>query len=139
MANYESHFGETSMGRQRDVVLSINEFCFLQNKTNGSIKSHVGPLTMTISAQEALVVFDEKTKKFTEVSDFERAKQLFVSAPEGWYVILKNPTANNQYPEAAKANISPSSITIGKKVNIPGPVSVASYTRAKRYWLERSL
>ena len=127
MANYDSHFGDTSMGRQRDVVLSINEFCFLQNKTNGSIKSHVGPLTMTISAQEALVVFDEKTKKFTEVSDFERAKQLFVSAPEGWYVILKNPTADNQYPEAAKANISPSSITIGKKVNIPGPISFALY------------
>ena len=128
MANYDSHFGDTAMGRQRDVVLSINEFCFLQNKTNGSIKSHVGPLTMTISAQEALVVFDEKTKKFTEVSDFERAKQLFVSAPEGWYVILKNPTADNQYPEAAKANISPSSITIGKKVNIPGPVSFAFKT-----------
>lgn len=121
------NYTDNSMGRQRDVVLSINEFCFLQNKTNGSIKSHVGPLTMTISAQEALVVFDEKTKKFTEVSDFERAKQLFVSAPEGWYVILKNPTADNQYPEAAKANISPSSITIGKKVNIPGPVSFALY------------
>ena len=127
MASYDSFHGESTMGRQRDVVLSINEFCFLQNKTNGSIKSHVGPLTMTISAQEALVVFDEKTKKFTEVSDFERAKQLFVSAPEGWYVILKNPTADNQYPEAAKANISPSSITIGKKVNIPGPVSFALY------------
>ena len=127
MANYDSHFGDTAMGRQRDVVLSINEFCFLQNKTNGSIKSHVGPLTMTISAQEALVVFDEKTKKFTEVSDFERAKQLFVSAPEGWYVILKNPTSDNQYPEAAKANVSPASITIGKKVNIPGPVSFALY------------
>ena len=127
MASYDSFHGESTMGRQRDVVLSINEFCFLQNKTNGSIKSHVGPLTMTISAQEALVVFDEKTKKFTEVSDFERAKQLFVSAPEGWYVILKNPTADNQYPEAAKANISPSSITIGKKVNIPGPISFALY------------
>ena len=75
MASYDSFHGESTMGRQRDVVLSINEFCFLQNKTNGSIKSHVGPLTMTISAQEALVVFDEKTKKFTEVSDFERAKQ----------------------------------------------------------------
>ena len=127
MANYGEHYGESAMGRQRDVVLSINEFCFLQNKTNGSIKSHVGPLTMTISAQEALVVFDSKTKKFVEVSDFEKAKQLFVSAPEGWYVILKNPTADNQYPEAAKANISPSSITVGKKVNIPGPISFALY------------
>ena len=44
--------------QQRDLVLSINEFCFLQNKTNGSIKSQVGPLTTTISQQEALVTFN---------------------------------------------------------------------------------
>jgi len=31
-----------AVNRQRDLVLAINEFCFLQNKTNGSIKSHVG-------------------------------------------------------------------------------------------------
>ena len=109
------------------MVLSINEFCFLQNKTNGNIKTHVGPLTMTISAQEALVTFDEKTKKFVETTDFERAKQLFVSAPEGWYVILKNPTTDGQYPEAGKANTSPSTIVIGKKVNIQGPTSFALY------------
>ena len=112
--------------QQRDLVLSINEFCFLQNKTNGSIKSQVGPLTTTISQQEALVTFNTKTKKFEECLDFEKAKQLFVSAPEGWYVILKNPTANGEYPENGKANTSPS-IKIGTKVNIPGPTSFALY------------
>ena len=113
--------------QQRDVVLSINEFCFLQNKTNGSIRSHVGPLTMTISAQEALVTFNERTKKFEETSNFEVAKQLFVSAPEGWYIVLKNPTTDGVYPEAGKANNSPSTIKIGTKVNIPGPISFALY------------
>lgn len=112
--------------QQRDLVLSINEFCFLQNKTNGSIKSQVGPLTTTISQQEALVTFNTKTKKFEECLDFEKAKQLFVSAPEGWYVILKNPTVNGEYPESGKANTSPS-IKIGTKVNIPGPTSFALY------------
>ena len=126
MANY-GDYDTPNVNRQRDVVLSINEFCFLQNKTNGNIKTHVGPLTMTISAQEALVTFDEKTKKFVETTDFERAKQLFVSAPEGWYVILKNPTTDGQYPEAGKANTSPSTIVIGKKVNIQGPTSFALY------------
>ena len=62
----EDNFGG-GVTRQRDLVLSINEFCFLQNKTNGSIKSHVGPLTMTISAQEALVVFDNR--RFEAVSE----------------------------------------------------------------------
>lgn len=124
----EDNYGGTpTMTRQRDLVLSINEFCFLQNKTNGTIKSHVGPLTMTISQQEALVTFNTKTKKFEETQDFEKAKQLFVSAPEGWYAILKNPTTDDQYPEPGKANTTPTTIKIGTKVNIPGPISFALY------------
>ena len=123
----EDNYSAAPVSRQRDLVLSINEFCFLQNKTNGSIKSHVGPLTMTISQQEALVTFNAKSKKFEETQDFEKAKQLFVSAPEGWYIILKNPTTDNQYPETGKANTSPTTIKIGTKVNIPGPISFALY------------
>ena len=129
MSRYDNEdYGVTGgMNRQqRDLVLSINEFCFLQNKTNGSIKSQVGPLTTTISQQEALVTFNTKTKKFEECLDFEKAKQLFISAPEGWYVILKNPTSNGEYPESGKANASPA-IKIGTKVNIPGPTSFALY------------
>ena len=129
MGRYDEDYGSSpnTMSRQRDLVLSINEFCFLQNKTNGSIKSHVGPLTMTISQQEALVVFNSKTKKFEETTDFEQAKQLFTSAPEGWYIILKNPTTDGQYPEVGKANTTPTTIKIGTKVNIPGPTTFALY------------
>ena len=129
MGRYDEDYGSSpnTMSRQRDLVLSINEFCFLQNKTNGSIKSHVGPLTMTISQQEALVIFNAKTKKFEETTDFEKAKQLFTSAPEGWYIILKNPTTDGQYPEVGKANTTPTTIKIGTKVNIPGPTTFALY------------
>ena len=128
MGRYEDeNYGGSPVARQRDLVLSVNEFCFLQNKTNGTIKSHVGPLTMTISQQEALVTFNTKTKKFEETQDFEKAKQLFVSAPEGWYAILKNPTTDNQYPESGKANTTPTTMKVGTKVNIPGPISVALY------------
>ena len=130
MSRYdEDNYGTTPGGvvRQRDLVLSINEFCFLQNKTNGSIRSHVGPLTMPISQQEAMVIFNSKTKKFEETSDLEKAKQLFISAPEGWYVILKNPVEGNRYPEVGKANSAPEKVKVGTKVNIPGPTSFALF------------
>ena len=117
----------SSIGRQRDLVLSVNEFVFLQNKTNGQIKTQAGPMTITISQQEALVIFNAKSKKFEETNDFERAKQLFIAPPEGWYTILKNPTSDGQYPEAGKANTTPSTITVGKKINIPGPASFALF------------
>ena len=123
----ENYNGNPAMNRQRDLVLSVNEFCFLQNKTDGTIKSHVGPTTITISQQETLVYFDSKSKKFIETSNFDQAKQLFISAPEGWYVILKNPTTDNRYPDAGKANITPSTMVIGKKINISGPTSFALY------------
>ena len=119
MGRYDNENWDTSsqMNRQRDLVLSTNEFCFLQSKTNGAIKTYTGPITMTISAQESLVVFNSKTKKFEETQDFEKAKQLFISAPEGWYVVLKNPAVDNSHPEAAKAVNSPA-LEIGRKINI---------------------
>lgn len=128
MGRYGEDYDNTNrMNQQRDLVLSINEFCFLQSKTNGSIKTHVGPLTTTISGQESLVVFNPRSKKFEETSNFETAKQLFTSAPEGWYVILKNPTRDDVHPERGKANNIPDTLKIGTKVNIPGPVSFALY------------
>jgi major vault protein len=128
MGRYEDEYGQApQMSRQRDLVLSVNEFCFLQNKTNGQIKTQVGPLTTTISQQEALVCFNTRTKKFEEITDFEKAKQLFISAPEGWYVTLKNPIKSGVYPEAGKANNSPTDMIIGTKVHIPGPVSFALF------------
>ena len=117
----------TSMNQgQRDLVLAVNEFCFLQSKTNGAIKTYTGPITMTISAQEALVVFNPKTKQFEETRDFGKAKQLFKSAPEGWYIVLKNPAKENSHPEVAKAVNSPE-LAIGKKINVPGPCSFSLY------------
>lgn len=112
--------------RQKDLVLAPNEFCYLQSKTNGVIKTHTGPIMMTISQQESLVVFDDKSKKFKETQNFEQAKQLFVSAPENWYVILKNPTANGIYPEAGKAMIG-TDLQIGRKVNVRGPISFSLF------------
>lgn len=122
----ENDFNGGSMGRQRDLVLAMNEFCFLQNKTNGAIKTYTGPTTMTISQQESLVVFNPRTKQFEETADFNKAKQLFISAPEGWYIVLKNPEGNNEHPDAGKASNSPS-LCIGQKINIAGPCSFSLY------------
>ena len=114
-------------GRQSDLVLAVNEYAFVLNKSTGAIQSHVGPLVVTVSQQEALVIFDVKTKRFVETSDYNRAKQLFTSAPEGWYVVLKNPGEEGMYPEAAKRNSTPASMKIGVKVNISGPTSFALF------------
>ena len=126
MSRYDDEFTPNAMNRTRDLVLSINEYCFVQNKTDGTIRAQVGPTTVTISGQESLVTFNPKTKQFIETNDIERAKQLFISAPEGWYVVLKNPAADNKHPEGGKGSISPQ-LNIGKKINVSGPTSFPLY------------
>lgn len=121
--NYNDY---NNMGRQKDIVLAPNEYTFVLSKTNGVIKTHTGPMTMTISAQESLVIFNSKSKQFIEVADIEKAKQLFVSAPEGWYVVLKNPAKDNMHPETGKASNSPE-LEVGKKINVAGPCSFSLY------------
>ena len=120
-----AQYTDNGRSRQSDLVLAVNEFAYVLNKSTGQIKSYVGPIVVTISQQEALVIFDAKTKRFIETNDYNRAKQLFTSAPEGWYVVLKNPA--DIYPEAAKSNATPGSMQIGVKVNIAGPTSFALF------------
>ena len=112
--------------QQRDIVLSPNEYLFVQSNTNGIIKTYAGPITITISAQDSIVQFNNKTKRFETTNNLQEAKGLFVAPPENWYAILKNPAKNNENPEGGKANTSPE-LQIGRKVNIRGPVSFALY------------
>lgn len=127
MGRYDDeNYGTQPAMRQKDLVLSTNEFVFIQSKTNGQIKTYTGPIMVTISAQESMVVFNPKTKRFEETGDFEKARQLFTSAPEGWYVVLKNPAKDSTHPDAAKAMNSPE-LNIGKKINVAGPCSFSLY------------
>ena len=123
--NMEDGYSQGNM-RQKDLVLSTNEFVFIQSKTNGQIKTYTGPIMVTISQQESMVVFNNKTKRFEETGDFEKARQIFTSAPEGWYVVLKNPAKDSTHPDAAKAMNSPE-LNIGKKINVAGPCSFSLY------------
>ena len=125
MGRFDYEDERPAMARQRDFVLNMNEFAHILNKTDGSIKCAVGPYQTSLSQQETPVIFNTRSKKFEECSDYDKAKQLFVSAPEGWYIVLKNPTVSGLHPEAGKPNSSPRDMEIGKKINIFGPASFA--------------
>ena len=112
--------------QQRDIVLSPNEFIFVQSNTNGIIKTYVGPITITISTQDTLVRFDERTKQFVATTSVTEAKQLMILPPENWYAIVKNPAENGTYPEMGKATVAPP-LKSGRKVNVKGPAAFALY------------
>jgi major vault protein len=108
--------------RDQDIVLAPNEYMFILDKTKGYVDVFVGPNKQSLSpTTDQPVVFDEVRKQFAEVGH-SNAKQLVRTVPEGWYIVLKNPAPENRQPTGTGKQSS-TILEVGKKVNIPGPVS----------------
>lgn len=110
---------------QKDLVLSINEYAYVLDETKGHVVCWVGPSKTSLSNSDKLVRFDSKSKSFVKCS-YNDAINLFVTAPENWYAILKNPVEGNKHPKPGANNL-PEDVHIGRKVNVRGPVSFALY------------
>jgi major vault protein len=104
-----------------DMVLAPNEWMLVRDQTKGNVDVFVGPCKTGLSGTDQPVVFDERTKRFQNVT-LERAIQTFMTAPEGFYIVLKNPAVGEKHP-AGQGKATNADLTVGRKVNIPGPVS----------------
>ncbi len=111
--------------RERDLILAPNEYAYILDETKGNIVNYVGPHKTSLANTDQPVVFNEKTKRF-ERCNLDRAIQLFAIAPEGWYVVQKNPAQDTKSPTPGTANSLPP-LNVGHKINIPGPVSFAPW------------
>jgi len=108
-----------------DLILAPNEYAFILDETKGNIVNYVGPHKTSLANTDQPVIFNRKTKRF-ERCKLEAAVQNFAIAPEGWYIVLKNPPSDGKMPRIGTANSLPD-LDIGRKVNIPGPVSFAPW------------
>ena len=110
---------------QKDLVLSINEYAYVLDETKGHVVCWVGPSKTSLSNSDKLVRFNTYSKSFEKCS-YDDAINLFATAPENWYIILKNPVESNKHPKPGANNL-PEDVHIGRKVNVRGPVSFALY------------
>jgi major vault protein len=108
---------------KRDLVLAPSEYAYMQDVTKGIVKTYTGPTVINPTAQERPVLFNEASKRF-EPCSLEQAVQQAPIAPEGFYLILKNPSAKNDHPIAGGVYPSPD-LDIGRKINITGPCAFA--------------
>ena len=111
--------------RERDLILAPNEHAFILDETKGNIVNYVGPHKTSLANTDQPVIFNQQTKRFVRCT-LEQAIQVFAIAPEGWYVVLKNPGKDGRPATTGTANSLPP-LDIGKKVNIPGPVAFAPW------------
>ena len=110
---------------QKDLVLSINEYAYVLDETKGHVVCWVGPSKTSLSNSDKLVRFNTKTKTFDRCG-YSEVVNLFATAPENWYIILKNPAEGNKHPTPGANNL-PDTVKIGQKINVRGPVSFALY------------
>ena len=106
--------------RERDLVLAPNEYAFISDQTKGNIIVYVGPYKTSLANTDKPVLFDPETKQFIKCS-LDESTQVFTIAPEGWYVVLKNPPRDGTQPKTGTSN-NLGELNIGRKVNMPGPM-----------------
>lgn len=114
---------EDNNRRSSDMILAPNEFAFISDETKGDIQVYVGPNKTSLATTDKCVVLDENIGRFA-ARPLEKGIQAFRTAPEGWYVVLENPAANDKHPGAQGKQSTPE-LRIGKKINISGPASFA--------------
>jgi major vault protein len=108
---------------KRDLVLAPSEYAYMQDVTKGIVKTYTGPTVINPTAQERPVVFNPQNKLF-EPCPLEQAVQQIAIAPEGFYLILKNPSTKYDHPIAGGVYPSPD-LNVGRKINITGPCAFA--------------
>ena len=108
---------------KRDLVLAPSEYAYMQDVTKGIVKTYTGPTVINPTAQERPVVFRPDRKIF-EPCSLEQAVQQIAIAPEGYYLILKNPSTKDDHPSSGGVYPSPD-LEVGRKINITGPCAFA--------------
>jgi major vault protein len=114
---------ERRLPRERELVLAPNEYAWVLDTTKGHINCYVGPNKTSLAQTDQTVVFDEREKRFVN-AEIPQAIQLFATAPENWYLILKNPAVDGGHPRAGVSS-GLAELQVGKKVMVKGPVSFA--------------
>lgn len=109
--------------RERDLVLAPNEYAFIADETKGNINAYIGPYKSSLANTDQPVVFNVDSKRFERCS-LEAAILGFAVAPVGWYLVLKNPSRDSEPPKTGAIN-NLAELEVGRKVNLPGPVSFA--------------
>ncbi|MFN8608247.1 MAG: hypothetical protein U0931_11995 [Vulcanimicrobiota bacterium] len=108
--------------RERDLVLAPNEFAFILDETKGNVIAYVGPHKTSLANTDRPVVFEEHSRRYRRCT-LEESITAFPYAEEGWYIVLENPAREGDEEYAKSGPNTLVRLTLGRKVNIPGPAT----------------
>lgn len=106
---------------KRDLILSPGTYAYMRDTATGGIKTATGPTVINPTAQEEPVIYDPGIASFKRVG-LDEVSRKSVIAPEGYYVILLNPSISDSVAHPMNGKTQGSvELDVGRKVIIPGP------------------
>lgn len=107
----------------QDLILAPGEYAYVLDTTKGQVVVYSGPFKTSMAGTDQPVYWDTQKKKF-ERCQLDRAIQIDLVAPEGFYLVLYNPAKreDSAHPGAGKPSASVD-LNVGHRVNIPGPAT----------------
>jgi len=108
------------IARDRDLIISQNQFATVLDKTKGIIGVCVGPFKTSLAGTDQPVRYDEDKREFVEC-DIQVAIKQFPVARDGSYLVLENPAKDDRHPKQGASGME--ELDYGRKVNIRGPVT----------------
>jgi len=114
-------------GRTGDLVLSQGTYVLLQDGATGQVEVVTGPFKVSLADTDKPVVYEKDTRRFTPTTA-DKAISVCPAADEGQYLVLTNPSRDdNGMKHPGKGKQPTMDLTMGRKINIPGPTVFALF------------
>jgi len=115
---------------QKDLVLAPGEYAYIMDSSKALVSAVVGPFLLSLGANQYPVLWQEQERRFRACEELSRARQPFVSVPEGHYVILEAPAPDVQkHPPESANNTTTPELGFGRRINIAGPAHFPLWPR----------
>ena len=114
-------------GRSGDLVLSQGTYALIQDGATGTVEVVTGPHKVSLADTDKPVIYEKDTRRFIS-TDLSKAVSVCPAADEGQYLVLTNPSKDElglKHP--AKGKQSSVDLTMGRKINVQGPVLFPLY------------
>jgi len=108
------------MARDRDLIISQNQYALVLDKTKGIVGVCVGPFKTSLAGTDQPVRYDEEKREFVEC-EISLAIRQFPVATDGSYLVLENPAKDDRHPKQGASGME--DLDYGRKVNIRGPIT----------------
>jgi major vault protein len=111
---------------KREVTIPLGNYLFIQDGTSGRIKTHVGPIVVNLTGNDAPVIYEKGEAgagRFVVCDSLEQAMRSSHVVPEGFYAVLMNPAKEGRvdgHPADGASSAAPE-LNIGHKIVIQGP------------------